>query len=348
MLILQHLENLADYFTNKTNEKIPYINIYSRPSGNKYVPVYAKNEGKACVDDVSRAIVLAFEIYEFTKDPKALDIGLNWVKFLDYMTDDKGHIFNFIDINNNRVNNTKSSFPGGAWWTSRAKHTYSKAYKITKDRAYLKKYFNLTIKENFDTDIDAMLFIAGFEIKDRENKTHLRNLADKICSTISPSGYLIHNIKDRETHMWGYHQLEAMIKAFCLFKEKKYLDVFDKSIEQIARDEVKNNFYYSYPSRTKEGLCAYCISPICKGLFEAYENTRNKKYKTLFMKCSEWFNKTNDFGEIIYNKSTGTCRDGIKNGKLSNNCGAESSIEAGYVEIRKLILNNSCPPVTNG
>jgi hypothetical protein len=152
---------------------------------------------------------------------------------------------------------------------------------------------------------------------------------------------LVHQTDVDEIHKWGYHQLEASIRAHALFNEDKFLEVFKKTTETVVQDAVEKNFYYSYPLRAKNGLCAYCISPIARGLFEAYIATRDEKYKTMFMKCANWFYDGNEFNQHIYDKSTGACYDGIDNGKVSVDCGAESSIEAGFVELKRIILQDT-------
>ena len=169
MNILKHLAGLTNYFYDSTNNKIPYIHVYSCTDGKKFHPVDANGEGKARVDDAARACILAFEIYEYTQDKTALKTGLEWIKFLDYMTDDNNCMLNFIDKDNNRVTNTQSSYPGGAWWTSRAKHAYAKAFAVTKDDAYLTKYTSLKILETFDNDIASILLIAGMEANIEED-----------------------------------------------------------------------------------------------------------------------------------------------------------------------------------
>lgn len=338
MGILSHLEKLTSDFVDATGNKIPYINIYSRPSGKKFITTYAEGEGKACVDDVARACVLAFETYTSTHDSKTLQTGLNWLKFLDYMTGDGGYILNFIDSQNKRVAGIPSSYQGGVWWTARAKYAYAKAYRVTKTKAYLKRYFNLKISESFGADVASLLFIAGVEVDREENKQRLYDLSKQILDTVSSDGYLLHSRSDNEIHLWGYHQIEAVVKAFTLYKERAYFEVLNRTIDVVVKDAIKNNFYYSFPGRTKEGLCAYCISPIARGLFEAFMITKKERYRKMFMECMAWFYGKNEFKKKIYDKLTGACRDGIKNGNLSQDCGAESSIEAGYCELRRVIL----------
>ena len=62
--ILNHLIYLTDSFYDaQTKTKIPFINIYSKFEGGQYKPVVADGEGISCVDDVARAIILAFANY---------------------------------------------------------------------------------------------------------------------------------------------------------------------------------------------------------------------------------------------------------------------------------------------
>ncbi len=326
---LKHLQLLTGNFNNK---KIFYIKIYSQKKLGKYIPIRAYNEGVACVDDTARAIILALEIYDFYREEKALTQAQKWLTFLEYMQDNEGFITNFIDSpKGKRKFDIPSSYKGGVWWSARAKWSWAKAYKVTKDKKYLDLYVRTKISDNYQNDVASILLLAGLEIFEEEDKSYLKYLLERITSCRSKEGYFLH-AKGELLHMWGYHQLEAVAKAAIYFKDKKKLISYcQDTADTLVKNVINNNFYFEYLLKNKKEISPYCISPLVRGLYELYFINKNEKYFDLLKKCLNWF-------KPLYDPETGRCFDWIQGNKIASDCGAEASIEAGFCYLRKLKL----------
>ena len=73
---------------------------------------------------------------------------------------------------------------------------------------------------------------------------------------------------------------------------------------------------------------AYGIRPMIFAATEAFDITGQQKYADIAGHLAAWFFGANDAGEILYDKNTGRCFDGIiANDKVNKNSGAESTIE---------------------
>lgn len=330
LFLLKHLQLLTENFSlNKSG--VYFINVYSQKKDSEYVAIPSANEGVSCVDDVARAIILALEIYESFNHKEALEQAQKWLTFLEYMQDEEGFITNFIyDTKGQKKFDLSTSFKGGAWWSARAKWAWAKAYKLTKDKKYLDFYFKTKISEEFQNDVASILLLAGLEIFEEEDKSYLKNLIERIASCRSKVGYFLHK-EGSPVHLWGYHQLEAIAKAYMCFKDKRLLKYCEDTADTLVEDVINNDFYFEYLSKDKSELNPYCVSPLVRGLYELHCTNKNEKYLELIKKCFSWF-------EPLYDSKTGRCFDWISDGKITSDCGAEASIEAGFSYLRKLKL----------
>ncbi len=328
--LLKHLQNLTGSF-KFNNKEIFYINVYSRNKDGRFIPVKAKGEGIACIDDSARAIVLALEIYETSGEKKALHQAKEWLTFLEYMQDRKGLITNFIKSGQGQKEyGIISSHPGGAWWSSRAKWAWAKAYKVTKEKKYLDLYFKTKITEEYQNDVASVLLLAGLEIITEENKTYLNNLLKRVSSCRAEAGFFLH-AKGAPLHLRAYHELEAVAKASDLLgNKKKFINLCEQAVDNMVSEVINDGFYTEYLTHDKSEINPYCVSPLIRGLYElSIIDIENKeKYRKLLRKCFDWFEK-------MYDPATGVCLDWVHGEEIASDCGAEASIEAGFSYLRK-------------
>lgn len=74
---------------------------------------------------------------------------------------------------------------------------------------------------------------------------------------------------------------------------------------------------------------AYGVRPMIFATLKAYEVAGDRKYADLAKELGGWFFGKNVAGEMMYDKNTGRCYDGILSAnKVNRNAGAESTIEA--------------------
>jgi hypothetical protein len=57
--------------------------------------------------------------------------------------------------------------------------------------------------------------------------------------------------------------------------------------------------------------------------------------RELALECAGWLDGQNLAGTAMYDPCTGCCSDGITGGEASLHCGAESAIEAGFIELAR-------------
>ena len=89
-----------------------------------------------------------------------------------------------------------------------------------------------------------------------------------------------------------------------------------------------------YPHQ-QDRQCAYSVSTLVLGLEEMYHATHKPTYRDLALECAAWLRGKNPSGQVVYDPQTGRCCDGVSGSVASSNCGAESAIEAGFIELAR-------------
>ena len=306
-------------------------------------------EGVACVDDVARAAVLALRQYELEGEPLALKLAERWLSFVEYMQLADGRFCNFILGWTGRRNEAGiTSIPGGGWWTARALWALGLAYRVTG-----KQHYRRAFKRGWTTglplaaDISAIMLLGTLDYlrrsRDRTLEVEARVMANHIAQT-TVDGYLVHHPGEASIHMWGYEQVTALVAASNYFHEPAYLEPCISTAELVFRRHALEGPYRDFPGRAQCGLCAYDVSCCCRGLAALHDATGDSRYAEWFFRLIEWFDGRNGNGRPLYHRGEGRCHDGIDGGQLNPNCGAESAIEAGFVELeRRRLLRDRQP-----
>ena len=352
--MFNHLASLTWTFSAE-GRAVSALAVYAEPEetpdGVVYRPSVAAEsgpEGVACVDDVARAVVLGLRAWEQEQDAQGRDLARRWLSFLEYMQAADGCFSNFIlDTAGQRNLTGVTSYPGGLWWTSRALWALGAAYRVLGDEAALGRWLRCPLPLRRETasyaKVTGVLALAALEVLQAEPpprlRRRLRKLLEGWCADLigCMDGYLRDEPRQARVTLWGYHQFPALAKAGAWLGRADYLDACARTVERVVEPTLAAQFLYALPD-VKEGLCAYCVSPLAHGLAELYRATGEARYRALALRACGWFTGDNDASVVMYDPTTGRCLDGITNGQASRNCGAESAIEAGLAELERRSL----------
>jgi hypothetical protein len=350
--MFDHLRALTWTFEVGTGP-IHSIYIYSEPqetpTGTVYRPRRAAesgDEGLACVDDVARAVVLALEAYADSRDQGHAQLARDWLTFVHYMQLSDGQFTNFVlDAQGTRGLEGITSYPGGVWWTARALWALAKAYRVLGDESALAALRRCPVPPadtppNFKTE--SLLAIVGIELLrspapsavKQEWRVRVAGWCDHLVAAGESLPYVPDAPGQTRVRLWGYHQLLALAAAGVELRCDAYLDAARRTAETLARPVIAGGFFYAWPD-DKANQCAYNISPLVQGLAELYRATGDIAYRHDALAAARWFYGANDAGAVMYDPRTGRCLDGLTGGDVSRDCGAESAIEAGFVEIER-------------
>lgn len=355
----------------------PYAEPAPRPDGTvEYRPRRAAesgDEGISCVDDCARAALLALSIAERSgafaggagdrsDGAQALLWGRRWLAFGRYMQLRDGRFANFVlDASGRRNLDGVTSAPGGPWWTGRALWALARYHRLTGSAWALRAWRRCPLPELGDDGKTLGLFaLAGLELLGadadalppphraalREEQARMRVLVEKWCEAIVASGpgYFRDAPGKAELPLWGYHQLHAVARAATVFGRPDFLPACRETVRTLVGPAIAACGWYAYdPAQggSKVGLCAYCLAPLVQGLGALYDATGDGQYRELALQGAAWLYGRNDAGVALYDVVTGQCADGLDGPRAerpSPNRGAESSIEAGFMELERLRL----------
>ena len=351
--LLRHIDHLSGSFVNE-DSLIPFLHIYAKPgadgpAGLEFISAAESGpEGIACVDDVARAVLLALQTYEQQRVPAALDLACAWFGFVSYMQEPDGRFVNFIVDRNGRKNRDgRTSYAGGQWWTARALYAAAAGWRITGDPRYLRVFQRGQLPGVRNLKITALQALALMEMYVSEPGEAVAARICALCDRIlagSPD-YFRDRAWRQDLEPWGYHQIQAMARAGRLFGRIDYLAACEQTVERAIEPLIAAHFEHVEPWQGTP-QCAYGISATMQGLADLYRVTRTPAHRDLALRCAGWLYGDNPSGAALYDPQTGCCSDGLCGDEASMNCGAESAIEAGFVELTRRALEPAQPRPT--
>lgn len=342
--VLRHLVRLSAPIARADGPAL-FLHCYARPLQDGSPPrlrfIRAADsgpEGIACVDDAARGALLALEVFQAERSAAALTLARVWLAFVAYMQEPDGRFINFILDRSGRKNRRGlTSYPGGPWWTARAARALAAAWRVTGDERYLDLFERSRIGRTTDLKVTAVQALALQELYLRRPTGTLRRRIVALCDRIvvgAQGGYLRDRKGQDGIMPWGYHQLQAVARAGRLFSRPDYLAACERTVDRVVAPLVAHEFAETSPWQHAP-RCAYDVSSIMLGLEELYRATRGRRYRRLALACSAWVYGRNPAGAVLYDPQAGCCLDGLADGKASTHCGAESSIEAGFMELAR-------------
>ncbi|MGD9142399.1 MAG: mannosyltransferase, partial [Dehalococcoidia bacterium] len=128
---------------------------------------------------------------------------------------------------------------------------------------------------------------------------------------------------------------EAMMMAYATTGDKKYLGVGRRTLDfLIGKSFIKDVFmpigqagwYHQNGRRYKYDQQPEEVRAIVYALKAGYEVTGDEKYHRLMRKAFYWFLGDNSLHQVVYDRSTGGCYDGVGRKNINLNQGAESTV----------------------
>jgi hypothetical protein len=295
-----------------------------------------------CIDDNSRALMLALWAGKDKKNLTAQQLLPVYLSFIHYMQADNGYFRNFMSYTKNieEERGSEDSFgrtimalgflinEGSSHMLARTgADIFSKAYPHIGKLASLRGIANAVIglcqyiKYNFPDDIK-------------------RNLVTELCNR------MIHKYNAWHTDTWHWFEPTltydnaiiplALLNAYEITQDETYLSVAFESMTFLESKVFHNGVLRPIGN---QGWCKQDGGPAAQfdqqGIDvmamvlyyqQAFRITREQQYLTKMYTSYQWFLGTNDLGVALYDPATGGCADGLQADGINLNQGAESTL----------------------
>ncbi|MFH1375284.1 MAG: hypothetical protein ABIH35_01290, partial [Patescibacteria group bacterium] len=297
------------------------------------------------LDDNARALIAAALHYKKFGTKSALKLVSIYLNFLYRIAKPDGYFDNYV--NSNRVIDKQRNIQENSEDPS-ARALYALALvSITKQipKRFRKKAHSLfaqSFQKNiiFSSPRAVAFYIKALHCllsKRKEPKTLavLRSCCEQLMILYEKSRSL-----DWE---WFEHYLtysnavlpEALILGYKITGERRYLEVSEKTLNFLIEQTFKDNVYTpigqsgwfpkgetrQYFDQQPEDTTA-----TVEALNAMFKVTNGKHYKELANIAFNWFLGDNVLGQVLYDRTTGGCYDGIGEKFINLNQGAESTI----------------------
>lgn len=293
------------------------------------------------LDDNARAMIASCMHYTKFKDDSKLKLINIYLDFIKYVQQPDGNLYNYVDYNK-KINFKRWTYDAHtrALWAlgylisikslphelkAKAEKIFVKALKLTRD---------LKFPRSIAFTIIGLYFYNKANPSAR-NINKIKKLADHLVSF-----YKTHS---SDKWKWFEEKLtysnsklpEALFYAYLTTKNKKYFKIAESSLDFLSSATIENNMFIPIGNKgwySKNGQKAYFdqqpvdAASMVQTLVLANKITKKEEYIKDAHKVFQWFLGNNSLNQMVYDESTGGCKDGVNESSINVNQGAESTV----------------------
>jgi hypothetical protein len=283
-------------------------------------------EGVACVDDAGRALVVFARLWRRRRDLAAKRAADGLLQFLLYMQDTDGRFANFVtDWNGHRNTTGVTSERGGAWWTARGALGLAAACADL-NRPDVTPRIRAALRWLEDTEIRPARAVATLAAAWLYEATGDGDAIDQAVAWAE--NLAAHRDGDVLTdgeccgtrHLWAHLQEVALVTVAQMTGLERLTSVARASADALIVPAVRDALL----ARSAIAYDASCAATALSGIARA---TGDEHYERVASLARAWFRGRNAAGRPVYDEAHGLVYDGVDDGRVSRNAGAESNIE---------------------
>lgn len=294
-----------------------------------------------CLDDNSRALLMALMAYRQNKDQDALELIPIYLSFIHYMQRDNGNFGNFLSFSRQFLDEygSEDSFGRTVWALGfLISNAPNDAFKQIGREIYARsiQYFN---KLNSPRGIANVIIGIAYYLKDsQEDEQQLQLLLSLVAK-------LVRAYRENSEENWHWFENTinydngimplAMYHAAEITNDDEYLHIANESLEFLE----KVTYYHEYLSPVGNkgwyenggNLAEYdqqSIDVMAMVLLyhQAFKVTKKKAFIDKLFASYMWFLGENSLRLPIYDHETCGCCDGLQSTGVNRNQGAESTL----------------------
>lgn len=294
------------------------------------------DEGVACVDDAARGLALYCELWAAAGHERFRERARSLLEFVLWMQRPDGRFVNFVhDWDGRRNLEGPTSVAGGGFWQARGLRGLATAWVILDDavagEAFGRALACVDRSDAVPPDVRAVHIAALLDVMRAGRAPELRERLSRWCDEIALKrlGDVLLDGETDEIHLWGHSQETALAVAGALLGRGDLVEIARRSAEAVFAAPITSGF--DLPLVQPYGVA--CAVHAMDALALATGDTR---YAALAHDARAWFDGRNPARCPVYDRVAGRVADGIDEGRISPNSGAESNIvaaEALFAEI---------------
>ena len=297
------------------------------------------------LDDNARALIVATLHYKKFRIPFSLKLASIYLNFIYRTAKPNGYFNNFVNPNHT-IDEQKNRQENPEDANSRALYALaqvSTTHQIPKHMRYqARSLFEQSFRKNvaFSSPRAIAFYIKALYyllLKWKEPKilATLRYHCEQLIALYEKS-----HSPDWE---WFEHYLtysnailsEALLLGYKITGERRYLEVAEKTLNFLIKHTFKNSEYRPIGQSgwfPKGGTRQYFdqqpedVAATVEALNVMFQITKKKRYEELANIAFNWFLGDNVLGQVVYDRISGGCYDGIGEKSINLNQGAESTI----------------------
>lgn len=295
------------------------------------------DEGVACVDDAARALVLYTDLWVATRSERFRERAQALLEFVLWMQRPDGRFVNFIhDWDGRRNLEGPTSFAGGPFWQARGLRGLAKAWVAFDDRragaGFVRALACVDRVSRTPPDVRAVHIGALLEVVRAGRAPQLRGLLVRWCQEVATTrrGDVLLDGETDEIHLWGHSQEAVLAKAGTYLDRPDLVVLARRSAEAVFLPAIASAF--ALPLVQPYGVACAVHAMDALAL-----TTGDVSFVAQADAARAWFDGRNSAGRPVYDRATGRVADGIDDGRVSLNSGAESNIVGAQALFAELI-----------
>ena len=288
-------------------------------------------EGVACIDDSARLLDVLCRAWTRTGDVTVERWARGVTAFVLWMQEPDGRWVNFVYdwIGTKNVSGLTSSV-GENFWHARALGGLASAWKSFGDRRALESFrrgFEHACVKPAPPDVRSLHILAGLRMRSDLDGERTRSLIRDWTYAIAESridGVLMNTADERGApHLWAHIQEGILAALAGPLDDPRLLEIARTSAERLLVPIVRDAFPGPRTSPYDVASAAWSL--------ERLAAVDGGTWIGLAADARAWFDGRNTAGLPVYDRTRGRVADGIDDGRISGNSGAEANLAAAEI-----------------
>jgi hypothetical protein len=286
-------------------------------------------EGVACIDDAARLLDVLCDVWKRAPRPAIERWARGLLEFVLWMQGEDGRWWNFVyDWSGAKNERGITSSTGENFWHARALAGVSNAWLTFGDeraRDSMERGLRHAVARAAPADVRTVHLLVGLRLMRAGTHRAIAPDVHRWAREIAASrvgAVLMNNPDERgEPHLWAHVQEGALAEAAAMLGDRALLDVARTSAEALWVPIVRGGF-------DRPSVTPYDVASAIFSLERLAAADDRADWQELADRARAWFGYVDADGRAVYDRQHGRVADGVDEGRVSENSGAEANIVA--------------------